>query len=122
MSAAVYWLAIRIYVVLLTIVSLFNSKALLFIKGRKGLLIRIRYALINERRQRIWMHCASLGEFEQGRPVLEKIRKKYPDFAIVLTFFSPSGYEVRKDYKGADYIFYLPFDSRHNAKRLLDAV
>ena len=68
------------------------------------------------------MHCASLGEFEQGRPVLEAIRKQYPGYKIVLTFFSPSGYEVRQDYEGADYIFYLPMDGRRNAGAFLDAV
>ena len=68
------------------------------------------------------MHCASLGEFEQGRPVLEALRKKYPDHKIVLTFFSPSGYEIRKDYDGADYVFYLPMDGKFTSKAFLDAV
>lgn len=122
MSALVYWLLIRLYAIGLRIASLFNHKAKLFIQGRNGLLSRIRYALVNERRPRIWMHCASLGEFEQGRPVLEKLRKQYPQHAIVLTFFSPSGYEVRKDYEGADYVFYLPLDSIINAKKFLSAV
>jgi 3-deoxy-D-manno-octulosonic-acid transferase len=66
------------------------------------------------------MHCASLGEFEQGRPLLEEIRRTEPGVTIILTFFSSSGYEIRKDYKGADYIFYLPMDSASNARRLLD--
>ena len=66
------------------------------------------------------MHCASLGEFEQGRPLLEELRRTYPGTVIILTFFSSSGYEIRKDYKGADYIFYLPMDSALNARRLLD--
>ncbi len=70
----------------------------------------------------IWIHCASLGEFEQGRPVIEKLRTKYPDYKILLTFFSPSGYEVQKDYKGADWIFYLPMDGAGNAKRFLEIV
>jgi 3-deoxy-D-manno-octulosonic-acid transferase len=68
------------------------------------------------------MHCASLGEFEQGRPLLEALKAKDPGQKIVLTFFSPSGYEVMKDYKGADHIFYLPMDAPSNAKRFLDAV
>jgi 3-deoxy-D-manno-octulosonic-acid transferase len=122
MSALVYWLVIRLYAIGLRIASLFSPKAKLFIKGRKGLLSRIRYALIDERRPRIWIHCASLGEFEQGRPLLEKIRKQHPQHAIVLTFFSPSGFEVRKNYDGADHIFYLPLDSFLNAKRFLNAV
>lgn len=70
----------------------------------------------------IWMHCSSLGEFEQGRPLLERLRNTYPSYKILLTFFSPSGYEVRKNYEGADYIFYLPGDSNPNAKRFYDVV
>ncbi|XZF15284.1 3-deoxy-D-manno-octulosonic acid transferase [Chitinophagaceae bacterium MMS25-I14] len=119
MSVLLYWLGLRLYNIILHIAAMFNPKAKLFVKGRKGLPDRIRYALINERRSRIWMHCASLGEFEQGRPLLEKLRKQYPGHAFVLTFFSPSGYEVRKNYEGADYIFYLPLDSVMNARRFL---
>lgn len=70
----------------------------------------------------VWMHCASLGEFEQGRPLLEAIRKDYPGVKILLTFFSPSGYEIRKQYAGADAVCYLPFDSAGNARRFLDIV
>ena len=68
----------------------------------------------------IWMHCASLGEFEQGRPVLEAVRKKYPHYKVVLSFFSPSGYEIRKNYEGADAIIYLPADSHNNARKLIE--
>lgn len=70
----------------------------------------------------VWMHCASLGEFEQGRPVLETIRTRYPNAKIVLTFFSPSGYEVRKNYSGADHIFYLPLDNKLVAGKFLDVI
>ena len=70
----------------------------------------------------IWMHCASLGEFEQGRPLLEAIKKKYPSYKIALSFFSPSGYEVRKNYTGADLVFYLPMDNIVNAKKLIDII
>lgn len=122
MFSAIYWLVIRTYILILRIAALFNSKAKLAVAGRKHLLQHIRYALIDERRPRIWMHCASLGEFEQGRPLLEKLRKQYPQYAYIVTFFSPSGYEVRKDYEGADHIFYLPFDSAYNAKQFLKAV
>jgi len=73
-------------------------------------------------RQRVWMHCASLGEFEQGRPVIESLRKLYPDLTVIISFFSPSGYEIRKNYAGADHIFYLPMDSAIHAKRFLDLV
>ncbi len=70
----------------------------------------------------VWFHCASLGEFEQGRPIIEQVAQQYPQYKIVLTFFSPSGYEVRKNYPGAHYIFYLPLDTAGNAKRFVNAV
>jgi 3-deoxy-D-manno-octulosonic-acid transferase len=70
----------------------------------------------------IWFHCASLGEFEQGRPVMEALRKEQPDWKILLTFFSPSGYEIRKNYEGADYIFYLPLDTPWNARKFIELV
>jgi 3-deoxy-D-manno-octulosonic-acid transferase len=70
----------------------------------------------------IWMHCSSLGEFEQGRPVLEGLRRRSPGCRIVLSFFSPSGYETKKDYEGADHIFYLPLDSRQHARQFIDLV
>lgn len=69
-----------------------------------------------------WFHCASLGEFEQGRPVIEAFKKRFPNYKILLTFFSPSGYEVRKNYDGADFIYYLPVDSRANARRFIKIV
>ncbi len=90
-------------------------------KGREGIFKTIRAAEIHGK-QRIWMHCASLGEFEQGRPVIEALRKQYPDIVVVITFFSPSGYEIRKDYSGADHVFYLPMDSSVHAKRFIDLV
>ena len=71
-------------------------------------------------RHYIWFHAASLGEFEQGRPLMERIRQEYPSYGILLTFFSPSGYEVRKNYEGADVICYLPFDKPQNVKKFLD--
>lgn len=122
MSVVLYWLAIRLYALAVRVAALFNNKARLFIRGRKGLLAHIKYTLVDEKRPRIWMHCASLGEFEQGRPVLESLKAKYSSHAIVLTFFSPSGYEVRKDYSGADYVFYLPLDSACNARKFVQYV
>ncbi|MEO8404278.1 MAG: glycosyltransferase N-terminal domain-containing protein, partial [Chitinophagaceae bacterium] len=79
-------------------------------------------AAISGQQKVIWMHCASLGEFEQGRPLLERLKIQYPDYKFLLTFFSPSGYEVRKDYKGADWIFYLPMDGAKNARRFLEII
>ena len=70
----------------------------------------------------IWFHAASLGEFEQGRPLIEQLREQYPQYKILLTFFSPSGYEVRKNYKGADIICYLPYDKPSEARRFVDIV
>jgi 3-deoxy-D-manno-octulosonic-acid transferase len=103
------------------IASLFNPKAKKWLKGRTDIFTRLR-AAIPENDQILWMHCASLGEFEQGRPVLEKLRQYYPGYKILLTFFSPSGYEVQKNYSGADWVFYLPADGAGNARRFLDIV
>lgn len=120
--ALIYWLSIKGYYSVLWIASFFHPKAKLFIKGRKHLLSKMREDLAGDARTKIWMHCASLGEFEQGRPVLEQIKKHFPDYAIMLTFFSPSGYEVRKNYEGADYVYYLPVDGPANAAAFLNIV
>lgn len=117
-----YNLSIQLYAASAALIALFQHKARLFVQGRKGLSARIQQDMQAEPRRRIWMHCASLGEFEQGRPLLEEIKATYPDYCIVLTFFSPSGYEVRKNYKGADYIYYLPLDTPGNARRFVAAV
>lgn len=92
-----------------------KKKASLWLSGRQHWRSRMEQAGIG-RHPLIWVHAASLGEFEQGRPVLEEFRRQYPGYKILLTFFSPSGYEVRKDYPGADYIYYLPLDTRRNAQ------
>ena len=102
-------------------VSPWNRKAAAWVNGRKGIFKTISNAGIKGS-QRVWMHCASLGEFEQGRPVIESLRKIYPDITVIISFFSPSGYEIRKNYSGADHIFYLPMDSAANAKKFLDLV
>src|SRR5579872_3229176 len=70
----------------------------------------------------VWMHCSSLGEFEQGRPVIEALRRAVPNMRVVLTFFSPSGYAAMKDYAGADHIFFLPLDSPRHARRFINLV
>lgn len=92
-----------------------NEKANKWVKGRKGLFKRLSSYFYQQKAPVIWIHCASLGEFEQGRPILESLKKHYPGHKILLTFFSPSGYEVRKNYSEADYITYLPMDSARNA-------
>ena len=101
--------------------ALWNPKARLWIKGRINWSSKLRKftETLPENSSIVWMHCASLGEFEQGRPVLEEIKKAYPESKIVLSFFSPSGYEIRKNYAGADYVTYLPADSRLNASKFL---
>jgi 3-deoxy-D-manno-octulosonic-acid transferase len=101
--------------------SIFHSKANAFVKGRKAIIEKIQLAFKNNTAPVVWVHCASLGEFEQGRPVIELLKKEYPTLKILLTFFSPSGFEVRKNYKYADYIFYLPWDTASNAEKLVAA-
>ena len=111
-----YDLGIRLYYLLILLVSLFNKKARQWIRGRKGLMKKIE-STIDPALPLIWFHCSSLGEFEQGRPLIESIRKRDPGKNILLTFYSPSGYEIRKDYPEADFVFYLPLDTRKNARR-----
>ena len=106
---------------MLKIAALFNKKIKLFIDGRKHTFFKLQQE-IGKTDEVIWMHCASLGEFEQGRPIIEKIKLKFPTKKVVLTFFSPSGYEVRKNYENADVVCYLPLDSAQNAKRFLEIV
>ena len=116
-----YNLGVRVYQLLILLASLFNKKAKLWINGRKGWVSSLEKSIKTGDRI-VWFHCASLGEFEQGRPVIEVFRQKYPDIKILLTFFSPSGYEIRKNYQGADFVFYLPLDTRRNAKKFLEIV
>jgi len=116
-----YYVTTQVYFLFIHIASIFNTKARLWVNGRKNLLNNIKEVLANNE-NRIWIHCASLGEFEQGRPVIERLKSLNPELKIVLTFFSPSGFEVRKNYKGADYIFYLPPDSKSNAKRFISLI
>jgi len=110
-----YALGLRLYALVVRFAAFFNEKARFMVEGRKSIFSRIEDDLCSDDRH-IWVHAASLGEFEQGRTVIEEIKNRYPDYKIVLTFFSPSGYEVRKNYKGADYIYYLPLDSAKNAR------
>ncbi|MBO9728033.1 MAG: 3-deoxy-D-manno-octulosonic acid transferase [Chitinophaga sp.] len=98
-----------------------KTKAQHWLRGRQYWAACMRQAGVGNQPV-VWIHAASLGEFEQGRPVLEAIRANWPAYKILLTFFSPSGYEVRKDYKGADFVFYLPLDTRRNAREFLDIV
>lgn len=114
-----YSFVIYIYLLAVKIVSLFNKKVRLMVNGHAAV-FKILRENIKEGEPYIWFHAASLGEFEQGRPLMERIRRQYPEYKILLTFFSPSGYEVRKNYEGADVICYLPFDTPRNVKRFLN--
>jgi 3-deoxy-D-manno-octulosonic-acid transferase len=117
-----YELFIRAYPLLARAISPWNPKASRWVEGRRDLMPRLRQAMSRGDGPVVWMHCASLGEFEQGRPVLERIRSEYPGHRILLTFFSPSGYEVRKDYPGAHHVEYLPMDSPAAASGFMDTV
>lgn len=100
----------------------FSPKLDLFVQGRADVFEQLRTAIRDKPGRYIWIHCASLGEFEQGRPVIEALRKSLPDHKMLLTFFSPSGYEVRKNYDGADFVCYLPWDTAGNARKWLSVV
>lgn len=122
MSQLLYRVGIQAYTLLLKSAAPFHAKARKMVTGREHLLPEIKAKLVSNTHPLIWFHCASLGEFEQGRPVLEKITAQFPQYKTLLTFFSPSGYEVRKDYPGAHYIFYLPLDTPGNARQFLNLV
>ena len=116
-----YDIVIRIYWLMAWVISPWNRKAKLWVDGRKGWYRELSSAF--EPGDHIsWYHCASLGEFEQGRPVIEASRERFPGSKILLTFFSPSGYEKRKNYEGADHVMYLPLDTRKNARRMLESL
>jgi 3-deoxy-D-manno-octulosonic-acid transferase len=116
-----YNLFIRLYVLGIRLVAPWNRKASLWLKGRKDQQ-RNHDPYFEPGSKVIWMHCASLGEFEQGRPVLEALKSQHPEYKILLTFFSPSGYEIRKDYQGADKVLYLPMGTRASAKSFIQQV
>ncbi|GAB2520814.1 3-deoxy-D-manno-octulosonic acid transferase [Spirosoma aerophilum] len=122
MFSGIYNTGILAFQSLLRLVAPFNPKARLWVDGRRGWAVALRQRLTANTSPIAWFHAASLGEFEQGRPVIEAFRAAYPDYKILLTFFSPSGYEVRKDYDGADYIAYLPADTPANARQFVDIV
>ncbi|NJN78027.1 MAG: hypothetical protein HC803_06550 [Saprospiraceae bacterium] len=121
----IYNIIIRLYYFVASILSIFQPKAKKWVNGRKDLftiLERDLKAKSLENQSFIWFHCSSLGEFEQGRPLIENIKKRYPNEKILLTFFSPSGYEIRKNYPFADLICYLPLDTKYNVNHFLKLV
>lgn len=116
-----YNLFIRLYYLAIQLGSYVNPKMALWIGGRKNLFERLDKN-IDSSRSSIWVHCSSLGEFEQGRPVIEALKNQYQDHQLIVSFYSPSGFEVRKDYSVADLITYMPLDTSKKAKRFTDAI
>lgn len=116
-----YNIAIYIYLIGVAVGSLFNKKIKKMWRGEREAVGRLKKE-VDPSAQYVWFHAASLGEFEQGRPIIERLRATHPEYKILLTFFSPSGYEVRKNYEGADIVCYLPLDTIRNARRFLRAV
>lgn len=128
-SLLLYNLVLMIYQTFIRMAAVFNPKAQKWVAGRKDLLQKVKADFgelkgmeNGEKRKVVWLHAASLGEFEQGRPIMEGIKKRYPNCILVLTFFSPSGYEIRKNYAVADYVYYLPLDCRRNAQQFVEAL
>jgi len=123
----IYSLLIMCYGLSIRFASVFNKKAALWIKGRQQYWVILDKIVASPPfnipvRKLAWFHCASLGEFEQGRPIIETFKQQHPEYLILLTFYSPSGYEVRKAYTGADLILYLPLDTKANVKRFVDTL
>ena len=116
-----YNLVIYMYLLGVAIYSCFNEKVRKMWRGEREA-FKILREKVDPNAKYVWFHAASLGEFEQGRPLMEQLRKEHPEYKILLTFFSPSGYEVRKNYEGADIITYLPLDTITNARRFLRTV
>lgn len=119
----IYNLVIRLYGFIILMASIRKTKAKQWVDGRKDWKNKLsEKTSILPSGKRIWVHCASYGEFEQGRPLIEAIKNKHPDHSIILSFFSPSGYEAFKDWKGADLVCYLPLDTYSNARKFIEIV
>lgn len=117
---AIYNLFIGLYRIILRFLALFNRKIDTMLKGQKRCFDVLKTIPSNEKI--VWFHCASLGEFEQGRPLIERLKETNPEYKVLLSFYSPSGFEIRKDYSFADWVVYLPDDSESNAKRFVSLV
>ncbi|MFY0602542.1 MAG: 3-deoxy-D-manno-octulosonic acid transferase [Flavobacteriaceae bacterium] len=115
-----YNIAVHIVFFFLRVYALFNAKMKLFVNGRKETFKKL--SVLSKEDRVVWFHAASLGEFEQARPIIEKVREDFPKHKIVITFFSPSGYEIRKDYELADVVCYLPFDTKKNVKKFVEII
>ncbi len=117
-----YHIFLAIYSGGIRLASLWNKKATSWVKGRRNFFENLKRTYSANTGKTVWMHCASLGEFEQGRPLLKKIKETHPGTSIVITFFSPSGYDIVKHNKDFRKVYYLPMDSEKNAKRLVAAL
>lgn len=117
----IYTLGIYIYILCVKVAALFGEKARVLLHGHSETFATLERAVSPGDRY-VWFHASSLGEFEQGRPLIERVRRQHPEYKILLTFFSPSGYEVRKHYDGADVVCYMPFDTPRNARRFISLV
>lgn len=117
----VYNILIHISSFFIGISALFSSKMKLFVNGRKNVFLQLAARIAPEDKT-VWFHCASLGEYEQGLPVIKAFKKEFPNHKIILTFFSPSGYEVKRNTAEADVVCYLPIDTKRNARKFVDAV
>lgn len=115
-----YTLGICLYYIVIYCISPFHPKAKLWINGRKKLFPALKSAC--QDKKMVWVHCASLGEYEQGRPLIEKIKREQPELSVLCTFFSPSGYEIKKKDTLLDLVFYLPVDTIHNSKKFIEIV
>ncbi len=118
---SLYNISIQLYVIAIRFAALFNAKAKLWVNGRENIFQKIEEVTKGEQNI-VWFHCASLGEFEQGKPIIKAYKKKHPTHKILLTFFSPSGYEIRKNTPLADFISYLPADTKSNAKKFISII
>ncbi|HTO14860.1 MAG TPA: glycosyltransferase N-terminal domain-containing protein [Edaphocola sp.] len=118
----IYSIFILALIFVVKISSRFNAKIKLLNNGQKNWKKRLETDFNNVNEKVVWIHCSSLGEFEQGRPIIEALKHDFPNVKILLTFFSPSGYEVRKNYQGVDWTYYLPFDTKKNAKAFIEIV
>lgn len=121
MSVILYNIFLSLYYAGISIYSLFNVKAKKWIDGRRGWEAKLK-TIIKEGEPIIWVHCSSLGEYEQGKPLMQALRGKYPNHKILLTFFSPSGYEAYGKQQIADFVMYLPYDTQHNARKFIKIV
>lgn len=117
-----YNIGIQLYKLAILLLYPFHKKARLWVDGRKEYFVTLQRKMYKNSKPLIWFHAASLGEFEQCRPIIEKFKEELPEYGIILTFFSPSGYEIRKNYEYADLVFYLPLDTPFNAKKFVRVV